>query len=79
MRIILLVILLYGLLFSLVSLVKSLFFKKVKKYSFIKRDTGDFIEIVEKEKDPKNYWKVNFVHFVIIIIFSYLIVYSVSL
>ena len=80
MRIVLVVIALYALLFSLVSLIHSLVKKRVKKYNFFTKKTAkQKVEIVKREDDPKRYWIVNLFHFINIIVLAYAVFKFVSL
>ena len=75
MRIILVVLLAYALLFSLVSLVKALISKQVKKYNlFGTKKIENPVEIIVKDKDPKRYWLMSLMHFANVIVLAFIIV-----
>ncbi len=80
MRIVILVIFAYVMLFSLASLIKSLIVKRVKKYNFSKeKRTKNAVMVIDKVQDFKTYWKINFLHFINIIVLAFVIFMLITL
>lgn len=80
MRIIILVIVAYVMLFSLASLIKSLIVKRAKKYNFSKdKRTKNAVMVIDKKLDSKTYWKINFFHFINVIVLAFIIFMLVTL
>ena len=75
MRIVLLVILLYSLLFSVGSLVMAIASKQIKKYKlFGKKDGENAVTVIKKSDDPSKYWLLSLMHLVNIFALAFIII-----
>lgn len=80
MRIVLVVIFAYALLYSLFALGRALFTKQVKVHNFEKfKIEGEKVTFVKQEEDPKRFWVLCAVHFISVIVMASIVFILVTL
>jgi len=80
MRVLLLIIVAYAMLFALFSLLKALMTKQVKVHNFenFKKDS-DKIKFVKLQEDPKRFWTLCAVNLIGFILFAFVVFILVTL